>query len=190
MSNKKPLPGFVWLLAGLGIGLFVSFLMFLDQQPAESISFKDAVVQELEKVKQDADVAVSKAEEKKANNSGKEPRFDFYTILPELEVFIPESEIKTDTKTNTAPKQPVQAISGGKQYLLQAGSFRNKDDAERLKANLALLGVESAIQSVSIKNDTWHRVRIGPFSNTSRLHDTLETLKNNKIHAMTMELKN
>lgn len=190
MSNKKPLPGFVWLLAGLGIGLFVSFLMFLDKQPAENLSFKEAVVQELEKVKQDAETAVTKAEEKKANNSGKEPRFDFYTILPELEVFIPESEIKTDSKTNTAPKQPVPAISGGKQYLLQAGSFRNKDDAERLKANLALLGVESAIQSVSIKNDTWHRVRIGPFSNTNRLHDTLETLKDNKIHAMTMELKN
>ena len=190
MSNKKPLPGFVWLLAGLGIGLFVAFLVFLQKQPAESISFKDAVVQELEKVKQDTASAVAKAEEKKANSTGKEPRFDFYTILPELEVFIPESEINTETKTNNAPKQQPPAVSGGKQYLLQAGSFRNKEDAERLKANLALLGVESAIQSVSIKSDTWHRVRIGPFSNTGLLHDTLETLKDNKIHAMTMELKN
>lgn len=109
--------------------------------------------------------------------------------MPELEVFIPESEItrKTDTKQSTRNST---AVSSGKTYLLQAGSFNDPADANRLKATLALLGVQSTIQTVSIKSGTWHRVRIGPFDNTNRLYETLDTLKQNNIHAMTMELKN
>ena len=190
MSAKKPVPGIIWLLAGLTIGLFVAFLVYLQKQPAEDISFTDAVVHELEKVKQASKQQDTQTSAAKKDKPVKEPRFDFYTILPELEVFIPESEIN---KTGRKPRPATDNIaseSGDKQYLLQAGSFRSSEDADRLKANLALLGVQSSIQSVSINNDTWHRVRIGPFSDTRRLHETLDILKQNKIHAMTMELKN
>ncbi len=180
MSRKKSLPGYVWLLSGLAIGLFIAFLVYLDKQPVEKLSFKEAITQELEKVKTNA----SSDTKKKAN--GKEPRFDFYTILPELEVFIPESEIQVSSRQ----KIKNNAAKGDKQYLLQAGSFRNKDDAERLKATLALLGVQSSVQSVSIKNDAWHRVRVGPFNDGSSLQQTLDTLRKNNIHAMTMELRN
>lgn len=186
MPNKKSMPGYIWLLAGLAIGLFASFLFYLEKQPQEELSFKDAVIQELEKA------TVSRAEKKQdkavsEKKTSAEPRFDFYTILPELEVFIPESEITR--KANNKKPVPVSNDSA-KQYLLQAGSFNDPTDANRLKATLALMGVESTIQSVNIKNGTWHRVRIGPFNDTSRLHDTLNTLKQNNIHAMTMELKN
>ena len=183
------MPGYIWLLAGLAIGLFIAFLVFLQKQPAEQVSFKEAVVEELKKAKQvnqDATANSNKAETK----PNKEPRFDFYTILPELEVFIPESEISgTFEERKTKPSQMTEN-STQKQYLLQAGSFRSSEDADRLKASLALLGVQSSIQSVSINSDTWHRVRIGPFNDTRQLHKTLDTLKNNNIHAMTMELKN
>ena len=186
MPNKKSMPGYIWLLAGLAIGLFASFLLYLEKQPQEELSFKDAVIQELEKA------TTSRAEKKQDKEASEkktsaEPRFDFYTILPELEVFIPESEITR--KANNKKPVPVSNDSA-KQYLLQAGSFNDPTDANRLKATLALMGVESTIQSVNIKNGTWHRVRIGPFNDTSRLHDTLNTLKQNNIHAMTMELKN
>lgn len=186
MSRKKPLPGFVWLMAGLSIGLFVAFLVYLKKQPAEQITFTEAVVQELEKARQqqtDSESEVTK------QTSRKKPRFDFYTILPELEVFIPESDI--DQKNADSPTHPASQPeqNTGRRYQLQAGSFRNQHDAERLKANLALLGVMSAIQTVTINSDTWHRVRIGPFSNRALLRDTLDILKQNNIHAMTMELK-
>ncbi|MDH5766019.1 MAG: SPOR domain-containing protein [Gammaproteobacteria bacterium] len=188
MSNKKPLPGFVWLLAGLAIGLFASFLIYLEKQPKEELSFTEAVMQELEKVKPEQNTQQQKSASPKAQ-SEKEPRFDFYTILPELEVFIPESEITRKDNSKKTSQPSATAISTEKAYLLQAGSFNDPEDASRLKASLALLGVESTIQTVSIKNDTWHRVRIGPFYNTNRLHETLNTLKQNNIHAMTMELK-
>lgn len=190
MSAKKPVPGYIWLLAGLAIGLFVAFLVFLKKQPAEQVSFTDAVVHELDKVKQAKQQQNSQPASVKKESPAKEPRFDFYTILPELEVFIPESEIDKTGRTPRPPAGTIPSESKDKQYLLQAGSFRSSEDADRLKATLALLGVQSSIQSVSIKNDTWHRVRIGPFSDTDRLQETLAVLKQNKIHAMTMELKN
>jgi len=188
MSKKEQsLPGYLWMLAGLAIGLFVAFIIYLQKQPAEKITFTEAVVQELEKVKNNAPKNKKKEDRKAAS---KEPKFDFYTILPELEVFIPESEIHTEEKDVSINKTIPTETKTGNKYLLQAGSFRSHVDADQLKATLALLGVQSSIQSVSIKNEAWHRVRIGPFNNTKQLHKTLSTLKNNKIHAMTMELKN
>lgn len=195
MSAKKPLPGYMWLLAGLAIGLFVAFLVFLKKQPAEQVSFTQAVKQELEKARQNKDETPPAAAEKNAkpgneDKPAKTPRFDFYTILPELEVFIPESEInRAEPRHRGNEPDNVAAAPEKKQYLLQAGSFRNREDADRLKANLALLGVQSSIQSVNINSESWHRVRIGPFGNPDRLRETLGILKQNNIHAMTMELK-
>lgn len=193
MSNKKPVPGYIWMLAGLAIGLFVSFLLYLDKQPAEQVSFTDAVKQELKKAREQqekqANEQGSEGGEDTSGNSGKKPRFEFYTILSELEVFVPEPEVKTSAPKPEAQLQTNAAASSSKQYLLQAGSFKNNEDAERLKASLALLGVQSSIQNVTINQDSWHRVRIGPFSNPVLLRETLSTLKQNNIHAMTMELK-
>ncbi|MDH5484748.1 MAG: SPOR domain-containing protein [Gammaproteobacteria bacterium] len=184
MSTKTTMPGYVWLFAGLAIGLFIAFLVYLQKQPTENISFTQAIKQELDKART---TQATKEKSMPEKNTGKAPRFDFYTILPELEVFIPESEL---TSSGTERPEPSTKIATGKQYLLQAGSFRNNEDADKLKASLALLGIQSNIQDVTINNDTWHRVRIGPFNKKTELQNTLSTLKNNNIHAMTMELKN
>jgi len=203
MPNKKPVPGYIWMLAGLAIGLFAAFLVYLDKQPADDISFSQAVKQELKKardkkkqnsVKPAATTAAKNTTEKnnaEKNSAGKndKPRFEFYTILSELEVFVPEPEIEPTATQNPSVTPNNQNISSTKKYLLQAGSFKSHDDAERLKANLALLGVQASIQSVSINTDNWHRVRIGPFNNNIQLRETLGTLKQNNIQAMTMELK-
>jgi len=196
MSNKKPVPGYIWMFAGLAIGLFASFLMYLDKQPAEEVSFTDAVKHELKKAREqqktEAETATDSQPQNTAGDSeNKKPRFEFYTILSELEVFVPEPEVESKNSTpQPSSNKAVEASNpSNKKYLLQAGSFKSQQDAERLKASLALLGVQSSIQSVSINRDNWHRVRIGPFSNPTRLRETLSTLKQNNIHAMTMELK-
>ncbi len=194
MSNKKPVPGYIWMLAGLVVGLFVAFLVYLDKQPAEDVSFTEAVKQELKKAREvQAQAEAEKkrresqaASEPQVKEDGSRPRFEFYTILSELEVFVPEPEVDEKPAPEPAGSKPIE---GGKKYLLQAGSFRSQADAERLKASLALLGVTSSIQSVTINTDQWHRVRIGPFTNPITLRETLATLKQNHIQAMTMELK-
>jgi len=178
-KEKKPLPGLIWMLAGLSIGLFIAFLVYLDKQPATEISFGDAVKTELEKIKQNKISTASKAE----TPNKQEPKFNFYTILPELEVLIPEEEIRPPQNKKT----PSNDVS--KRYILQAGSFRSRQDAEKLKATVALLGLEASINQVSINKEKWHRVRIGPVNNRRELNHNLNLLHKNNINAMAMELK-
>jgi len=196
VTTKKSVPGYVWMFAGLFIGLFIAFIIYLSKQPAEDISFTESVKQELQKAREQKKTASIKEEDKTNHStdnkpSNEKPRFEFYTILSELEVFVPEPEIKVSNKTESAESNShaSPSSSSAKKYLLQAGSFKSNADAERLKATLGLLGVLSSIESVSINNDSWHRVRIGPFNNPNDLRETLSTLKQNNIHAMTMELK-
>jgi cell division protein FtsN len=186
--DKKRLPGYVWLLSGLAIGLFVAFLVYLDKQPATEVSFGEAVKTELEKIRQHSQQArtTQPAQEAKSGTSREEPRFNFYTILPELEVMIPEDEIRPP------PSAPASGTSNpqgkDKRYILQAGSFQNPHDAEKLKASLALLGLEANINKVSINNRDWHRVRIGPLDKHDLYRD-LNLLQQNDVNAMAMELK-
>lgn len=183
-NEKKPLPGFVWLLIGLSLGLFVALIIYLDRQPASDISFGEAVQQELDKLrKQDTAPTQQQAEEPGDDD---EPTFNFYTILPELEVLIPESEIQMEQKADS----PAGAKPGsGKQYILQAGSFKSHPDADKLKASLALLGLEAGIQSVSINGEKWHRVRVGPYDNKRDVYQGMNRLQQHGINAMAVEIK-
>jgi cell division protein FtsN len=189
--GKKPLPGYIWLLSGLAIGLFVAFLTYLDRQPATEVSFGTAVKHELAKIKHKpseptATNVVGKIEQPKQESH--KPKFNFYTILPELEVLIPEEEIRPPEKgADTTSKNG--KTGKGKQFILHAGSFRNRQDAERLKASIALLGMQASIKRVTIDGVNWHRVRIGPVSNSRDLYHNLNLLHKNDINAIAMELK-
>ena len=184
-KEKKSLPGYVWLLSGLAIGLFIAFIVYLDKQPENTKDFGSAVQQELEKLKQqskkDSTIKTKPA-------AKKEQKFNFYTILPELEVLIPESETRPpDRASETTYKTTTNTVK--KQYVLQVGSFQNINDAEKLKANLAFLGLEASIQHVTVNNQAWHRVRTGPYQEKQQLYKSQKLLKKNDIPAISMELK-
>ena len=187
-KRKKSLPGYVWLLSGLAIGLFIAFIVYLDKQPDNNKNFGAAVQEELEKLKnKTAKKDTIKTEQKSSPTEKKEQKFNFYTILPELEVFIPESETRPpDSSTHTIK---ASIGSANKQYVLQIGSFQNLNDANKLKANLAFLGLTAHIQHVTVNKQTWHRVRTGPYKNKQQLFKSQKTLKQNDIHAISMELK-
>ena len=55
-------------------------------------------------------------------------------------------------------------------YVLQAGSYRNQEDAERVRAQLGKQGVTATVQRVAVDTDVWHRVRIGPIENLDQLN--------------------
>ena len=187
-KQKTSLPGYMWLLSGLAIGLFVAFIVYLDKQPENDKDFGTAVQQELEKLKQQANkkpVENTKTDKTKNSREKKEQKFNFYTILPELEVLIPESETRPPETKN----KKTSNNSTGKQYVLQVGSFQNLNDAEKLKANLAFLGLEANIQNVTVNKQAWHRVRTGPYRDKQQLYKNQKLLKQNDIDAISMELK-
>jgi cell division protein FtsN len=177
-SKKKPLPGWVWLFTGLAIGLFVSLLLWLKDRPA---TVGPSIAQQSREEIRTRTSRVEAVEEEK-------PRFDFYTLLPELEVVIPEGDYEVEPvkpRPNTTTQQPVVEEPGS--YRLQAGSFKSLDEADRLKARLALLGVEADIQTVKVNKVTWHRVRLGPFGILDEVNAVRKRLDHHHINTLLMK---
>jgi cell division protein FtsN len=126
-------------------------------------------------------------------SSAPKPTFEFYTILPEMEVVIPDEEIVTPegASDRKAPSETAPTTQAdGASYILQMGSFRKHQDADRLKAKLALIGIEAEIQKVSINNrDTYHRVRSGPYHTQSQLNAVRRLARENNINSLVIKLK-
>jgi cell division protein FtsN len=90
-----------------------------------------------------------------------EPRFDFYTLLPEQTI---------DVEVEPEPiAQPRASQQPSVRYLLQAGSFRQREDADRRRAELLLLGLEPKVEETSGDNGRWFRVYLGPFDAHSKM---------------------
>jgi len=92
------------------------------------------------------------------------PRFDFYTLLPEQTIDL-----------DVAPNEPVVAADNSPPplsgfYLLQAGSFKQREDADRRRAQLLLLGLEPKIEETNGNNGRWYRVYLGPFASRAKLN--------------------
>jgi len=96
------------------------------------------------------------------------PSFDFYKALP-------------DNTSSALPATPAPADTAPRLYL-QAGAFQRADEADNLKAQLALLGVEAVIQTSEVANKgVLHRVRIGPFHTADEANRTRSLLAQNNI---------
>ena len=162
--------------AGLGIGFALGLLL------AAGVHLYHTAQDHRELVVTDTPSTDATAREPAAEDTRPKPRFDFYRMLPNYEVVIPEQE---DVAGGTE-ESPVQAAGV---YVLQAGSFRKEEDADRLRAQLALLGIESRIQQVTIDGtDTWHRVRIGPIEDLRRLQELRQTLARNEVEALVIRV--
>jgi len=162
-------PGWVWMLAGLSIGLLVALLVYLQGNSIKSVKGNKPapVVDKSRFATAEQKSALSEKEkEKEKGNETQRPRFDFYNLLPEMEVLIPDQEIAAEREKNDSGEQVV--------YDLQVGSFRQFEDADRLRAKLALTGYVSHIQRITISGNynseqTWHRVRVGPFTSAREM---------------------
>ena len=73
-------------------------------------------------------------------------------------------------------------------YVLQGGSYKNFADADRVRAKLALQGIESHAQKVTIENDTWYRIRIGPTSKLDELNRTRGILHKADVDALVIRV--
>ena len=148
------------MLFGLSIGLSVAFAIYMKDREASG--------QSLPLVRAPASMASAIDDNRQAEIGAPEEqperRFDFYDMLPNFEVIIPEQE--PDVRQDMGP-EPIEQPGI---YVLQAGSFTEYGDADRRRAQLALLGVESRIQRVSIDDTTYHRVRIGPTRDLDHLN--------------------
>lgn len=176
--NRGP-SSWVWLLAASSIGLFVAFLVYLHSMSdtGQETEFAVAIP-----IPAQAERGEAPARPVAQVPQAPKPRFDFYTLLPEMEVVVPRQEI------TGKPPQGVPHVEKPGTYVLQAGSFRELKKADELRAQLALLGFESSIQTVKINNgETWHRVRAGPFNTPGELDVARARLHANNIGAILLK---
>jgi cell division protein FtsN len=180
-KKTKPARGWLWFLAGLLFG--VAGTLFAEFQ--EYFSAEAVVTAVREATSSDDSAAGVQARKKEPAKKSKRPRFEFYTMLPEAEVAVPEDELTVNASAATR-----QAESKNVTYVLQAGSFRNLAQADRLKAELALMGMPVKIQTVSIEGGSkWHRVRVGPFTNLQALNEARTELQSNGLKVMVLKVR-
>ena len=167
-----------WLLILVLIALFVLFLVFLSHStPAEKDKQKTEAVAIAKKSNKPKPVL----KQKKVKH--KEPRFDFYTVLPETEVVVPDYEINTRSREEQFGKGKAT------QYIMQAGAFKDFSEADKLRARLALLGIESRVEQAKVGHVVWNRVRMGPFKQSSQVLVVKNQLKSNNIDVIVTEVK-
>lgn len=160
--HNSALPGWAWLISGVCIGVFISFLASLaGMAPTNGKTAKNASAEP------------DKTHSARSDNTAA-TQFDFYTMLPEREIVV-EPEAVAE---GAAAPPPVK-------YTLQAGSFRSVADADRLRAKLLLLGLEASVEAVDGKGgETWHRVQVGPFDTRSKMAKARSTLMNEGVEAL------
>ncbi|MDX5374142.1 MAG: SPOR domain-containing protein [Pseudomonadaceae bacterium] len=183
---KKPVPGWVWLACGAAIGAFFMFLFSLE--PGRD---------EIKRAKPEQPKRGSEQSKPQQASEPTKPKYDFYTLLPESEVIVPpESLPPADTPKppeqkpvtpeeaaridaaraeaalngQTPPPPPVVAKAPvTTQFFLQAGSFRKREDADKVRAQLLLLGQNVQVESGKVREETWHRVLVGPYASREQL---------------------
>ena len=173
-ARNDDYPGWVWMMFGLAIGLAVAFAIYInDRTPGIPVR---PVAEQASNIDDNSEQARTEPEKPP------ESRFDFYSLLPKFEVIIPEQE--PDVQADSGP----QAVVESGTYVLQVGSFTEYKDADRRRATLALQGIESKIQRVSIDDKTYHRVRIGPTNDLNELNVLRSRLREAQIDALRIRL--
>lgn len=176
--EKPAAPGFLWFVTGLSIGLLVALLIYLNEHQPQRIEGKSKPVAE-RKSQQRKTATQTKNTEQKLE-------FEFYTLLPKSEVIISEEQLHAEQAPGKdAPSSP-QAKSS---YMLQAGSFRQRIEAEKFKGELALLGVVATIQAGTVHQDDWYRVRVGPIQSLREINRIRNRLLAHEINTILLKIK-
>ncbi|MCK9488877.1 MAG: SPOR domain-containing protein [Xanthomonadales bacterium] len=183
-GGGSTLPAWLWLAIGMLLGLVLAALVIWaglapglrdDRSPPQP-------------------VADSAAPEPAAAAPARQ-EFDFYTVLPEMEVLIPDSELRAQVRAEapaaTTGEAPATAVTtppaqSALIYLLQAGSFRDPRPAEERKARLALLGMSARVETTNIDGTPYHRVYVGPFASAADVERAKQQLTDNGVDTIVM----
>jgi len=174
-SKPGAFSGWIGLGCGLGLGLAVAGVVYLkdhrlDAPPASA----EKAVKKRTHGSEPPEAGYPPGDESKS--------YAFYEMLPKFEVVVPEKDkdVRPDTKSIPETRRGT--------YVLQAGSYKNFADADRVRAKLALQGIESNVQKVTVDNDTWHRIRIGPIAKLDELNRMRQILRKADVDVLVIRV--
>lgn len=196
-------PAWVWLGIGVLLGLAISATVLIKDW-APMLRKKNLPQPNAEAT------APKEAEQAVADEANKKPvppkkSYDFYSVLPEMEVVIPDAELSAKARAEQQKQQQAMAAAqnpataatpttpatapadANAHYVLLAGSFTDSKAADEAKAKLALLGIIAKVQNVSVNGKTWNRVMVGPYANASDTETAQKTLADAGVKAIPMK---
>lgn len=183
------MPGWIWAMLGLSFGLAIAALVYITR-PTQPMPGQAAMSKiDVKTATDDADDAKSSGKPETAGNKKgaiklppkEKPRFTFYDILPGQEVVVPNS-------VTAGADKSLPGDDGV--YVIQVAAYRTQEDADAQKAKLALIGMESRIEKITIDGkDTYFRVRVGPEKSLAKAHTLMARLEQNGVQAVLIKLK-
>lgn len=156
-----------WILSLAAVGGFIGFIAYLNSLPTSDS-------------RQGTNKTETPVVKEKAPETTKEekPGFRFYDMLPDSEVVPPEVEEYT-------PGPGQQTFD----YLVQTGSFRQQQDAERQRAEIAFQGLRAQVKRIDLDSgSTWYRVNVGPFTSRSQMNAAIDKLVNLNIQPLVRKI--
>jgi len=180
-SRKKGSNLFLGLFLGYVLGLVsaIGVWMYIHQAPSPFIQTEKPEVSKKIKPSKNENLTLKENlildnNQNQTKDTNEKTRFEFYEMLPGNEESVTEIELQK------AAKQPLLKDK----YYLQVGSFKDTEDAENLKAKIAMLGMEAYVQSADLsEKGMWHRVRVGPFTKIDTIKKTRSSLLESGIKA-------
>lgn len=170
----KQVPWWIWFLGGLFCGLGLSALVLMKQWAPQLRGGE-------------AQVAKPAAPADAPATNPDKPKYDFYSVLPEMEVVVPDAEVKSAATTPATADAQATTTNTTQRFMLQAGSFRTSADADALKARLTMMNVGPiSVQNVSINGAQYFRVRVGPFADLRGVDAAKRSLEANGINAIAL----
>ena len=165
---------FIGILIGLGMAWYLAAKGFIPQPQRDQ-----PVAGETNRGQDDQ--AVLDEDSEKAEEEPRKPRYDFFTVLPGMEVVVSEQEL-------SLRQEPTgEALNDTSAYLLQVGSFKSAAEADQMKAQLALSGFTATVHSVKVNDASWHRVRIGPVEGAREADEIRRRLLDSGIDSLVMK---
>ncbi len=193
--TKKSISGLVFFIVGFISGAFSVVLLDSTTSPTEETELAQMGTSIVEEKP-----SAQKPQEKKPPK----PTFEFYTELPSMNVPVIEQKIvpyipKPAMIVQSVQPKPIQAIVNQPSpkivkrkkdwYRLQMGAYQKIRDADRVKAELAFIGIHAEIQTVSHNNgQVFHRVITKPIEGKASVKILQNKLKINKIESFPIHL--
>jgi cell division protein FtsN len=162
---------------GLAVGLSLSVMVLVWQNYRDKNAAHASVEVPRPEPRPDKDAGATDVEDSAKN-------YDFYDMLPNFEVVVPEKDREVSRERDNTPVK----IERPGVDVLQAGSYRQQAEADRIRAQLKLQGIDANVQRVAVDDDVWHRVRIGPITDLTELNRLRARLRAADLDALVIRV--
>ncbi len=174
--NRQRGSTLIGFIAGMVVGLLiaVAVALYLTNAP---IPFVNKVQRPTENVKPGADGKLPDPNKPLYGAAPNPPPPPTKADLPKIQS---PAELKVAAE-QAAQKAADAAADDGTRYVLQAGAFKTPEDADGMRARLALLGLDARVFPIDQNNTTLYRVRLGPFGQIDEVNRVRKTLASNEF---------